>query len=90
MDLITLVLKTLNKKGSPRKAKPKVKKKSLGGQNAAEEDEEAGAEAGQAAGSGKAAKALFEAMKAKMRGTGAERRHATLGTTTLFWLLHLS
>ena len=72
VDLITLFLKTINKKGSPREAKSKSKKKSWG---TAEEEAEGDAEAGKAAGDNKAAKALFEAMKAKMKGTGAERKH---------------
>ena len=73
VDLVTLFLKAINNKGSPRKPKPKAKRESLD-DAAAEDDAEADAEAGQAAGSSKAAKALFEAMKAKMRGTGAERK----------------
>lgn len=79
MDLITLFLKTINKKGAPKPAKTKPKdrarKKSQGAsEEDAEGDAEADAEAGQAAVGSKAAKALFEAMKAKMRGTGAERK----------------
>ena len=77
VDLITLFLKTINKKGSPREAKPKSKKTKTG---TAEEEAEGDAEAGKAAGDNTAAKALFEAMKAKMKGTGAERKHSATQT----------
>lgn len=78
MDLISWFLKTINKRGSPKsaKTKPKTRKTS---RSRVEEDAEGGgegdAETGQGVAGSKAAKALFEAMKAKMRGTGSERRH---------------
>lgn len=77
VDLITLFLKTINKKGSPREAKSKSKKKKTG---TADEEAEGDAEVGKATGDHKAAKALFEAMKAKMQGTGAERKHDAVQT----------
>lgn len=83
MDLVTLFLKTINSKGAATepgtgqgKKKKTKKKASRAGEAEEADDGKADAEeASMAAGASQAAKAMFESMKAKMRGAGSERKH---------------